>query len=174
MTTNYEDAQAFNRKYTPDLVPEPYQPTLLSPELVKLTFKNLAEEVTEFHDACEAHDLVKAADALADIAYVAKRAADLMGLPWQAIWSAVHKANMTGKHRARYPEESKRHSILDVVKSPNFVAPDQEIAEILTRAAHAFEAEDDLGTGDHPPIVDELGQTGHGYQVQDEDDGGAS
>lgn len=76
-------------------------------------------------DAAPECDLEKAADALADLVYVALGTAHMMGLPFDAIWAEVQRANMT-KERAESArdERSKRQHVFDVVKPAGWTPPD--------------------------------------------------
>jgi predicted HAD superfamily Cof-like phosphohydrolase len=80
-------------------------------------------------------DLNKAADALADIVYVALGTAHMMGLPFDAVWGEVQRANMA-KERASGDDDSRslRKSALDVVKPAGWVAPNHKAAIDLARA----------------------------------------
>lgn len=54
----------------------------------------LVEEVQEFCDAVDDNDIVEAADAIADIIYVALGAAVAFGINMDPIWDEVHRSNM--------------------------------------------------------------------------------
>jgi len=54
----------------------------------------LREELLEFDAACQQRDLPEAADALIDLVVVAMGTAVMMGLPWEALWADVQRANM--------------------------------------------------------------------------------
>lgn len=54
----------------------------------------LREELLEFDAACQRDDLPEAADALIDLVVVAMGTAVMMGLPWEALWADVQRANM--------------------------------------------------------------------------------
>lgn len=84
-----------------------------------------------------APDLHKAADAIADIVYVALGTAHLMGLPFEAVWDAVQRANMA-KERASSaadPRSTRAHS-LDVVKPAGWSPPNHWDAINLARAMY--------------------------------------
>lgn len=67
-----------------------------------------------------APDLFEIADGLVDLVYVAKGTALMMGIPWEACWDEVQRANM-----AKVPGPSaKRGSAVDAVKPPGWKAPD--------------------------------------------------
>ena len=90
------------------------------------------EELQEFNMAAARGDIVLAADALADLVYVALGTAYLMGIPFNAVWTAVQKANMT-KQRGM----TKRGNAFDAMKPIGWVGPETEIFEAITRAALA-------------------------------------
>lgn len=60
----------------------------------KLRKELLIEEVGEFCEAVDNMDLVEAADAIADIIYVALGAAVTFGIDMEPIWNEVHRSNM--------------------------------------------------------------------------------
>jgi predicted HAD superfamily Cof-like phosphohydrolase len=118
--SNYEDVHAFHLKFD---LPPPVTPRLLDEETFEFRRRFLEEELTELVEAQLEGDMVKAADALVDLVYVALGTAVMMGLPWQELWDNVQRANMA-KVRAQSADESKRGSTLDVVKPPGWNAPD--------------------------------------------------
>lgn len=90
----------------------------------------LAEEIGELHEAADSKDIVGAADALADLVYVALGTAYLMGLPFNDIWTAVHRANM-----AKQPGVTKRGMANDAIKPEGWVGPEAQILEAINNAA---------------------------------------
>ena len=99
------------------------EPGLLPEDLMKFRMKFLEEEFVEIQEAYEKGDVAGVADGLVDFVYVAMGTAELMGLPWDANFAEVHRANMT-KRRAVAASESKRFSTYDVVKPPGWIGPD--------------------------------------------------
>ena len=98
-------------------------------EQVALRRRLVEEEVGELAEACAAQDLVAVADALADIVYVALGTADLLGIPFDAVFDEVHRANMSklgADGRPVLREDGK------VLKGPDYTPPD--VAGVL--AAH--------------------------------------
>lgn len=99
----------------------------------------LQEELNELKVAALSQDLCGQADALIDLVYVAKGTAVMLGLPWDALWDDVHRANME-KVRGR----THRGNVADCAKPPSWVPP-------LTRAIllshgyrpHKFQCEED-------------------------------
>jgi len=83
----------------------------------------MLEELVELCEAREGGDLPGQADALVDLVYFALGTAALMGLPWDAAFERVHRANMA-KERVASAFESKRLNVLDVRKPPGWTPPD--------------------------------------------------
>lgn len=133
--TNFNDVATFHALFD---LPRPATPRLLDPATQLFRSDFMFEELGEFNNACRPAlgrepDLAKAADALIDLVYVAMGTAVMMGLPWQALWDEVQRANLD-KVRARADgSDSKRGSALDVVKPPGWVGPD--IEGVLQRAS---------------------------------------
>lgn len=128
MKSNFQDIVDFHEKFR--LITSP-GPAMLTDDLFEFRHRFLMEEIAELVEAHASGDLVKTADALVDIVYVALGTAYLMGIPWQAIWTAVHNANMT-KIRADENNPSKRNApAFDIVKPEGWVSPEDHIRHIL-------------------------------------------
>jgi predicted HAD superfamily Cof-like phosphohydrolase len=114
-----EDLKAFRQRFGLGC---PRVPQLLSNDA--LTFRQvlMKEELQEFIDATASGDLPEAADALIDLVYVTLGTALEMGLPWEALWNDVQRANMS-KVRALKEGDSKRGSTYDVIKPSGWVPP---------------------------------------------------
>jgi predicted HAD superfamily Cof-like phosphohydrolase len=98
----------------------------LPQSLIDLRIALLEEEVAEFRDAALKRDLVAAADALADIVYVAYGAAISLGVDLDLVVAEVHRANMSKLDEQGRPvmrEDGK------VCKSDRYRPPD--IATVL-------------------------------------------
>jgi Phosphoribosyl-ATP pyrophosphohydrolase len=80
----------------------------------------LAEEAGELAGAVQAGDIVKIADGLADVVYVAVGTAVVYGIPFDAVLAEVHRSNMS---KVNTPDEAK------LVKGPGYQPPD--IAAVL-------------------------------------------
>lgn len=106
----------------------PAAPTLVSQEYCIERMRFLHEELTEFAEATEAGDIVKTADALADIVYVALGTAHKMGLPFDEIWNAVHAANMR-----KVAGQTSRGNKVDARKPEGWVPPEAAIARAINR-----------------------------------------
>ena len=107
----------------------PSNPTIISQEFCMERFRFMSEEIEEFIDAGIKGDMVGVADALADVIYVALGTAHQMGLPFQAIWDHVHRANMR-----KVRGETKRGNSIDARKPEGWVAPEAGIAAIILEA----------------------------------------
>lgn len=125
MTTKlFKDVALFHEEILHDFASP--VPTLVSSEYTEERAKFLLEEVEEFMVAARLGDIVKTADALADIVYVALGAAYRMGLPFNEIWNAVQAANMR-KQRGM----TSRGNKIDAIKPPGWVGPETEIARAI-------------------------------------------
>src|SRR5215211_4528699 len=71
----------------------PAAPTVAMPG-ARQRAKFVREEARELSDAIEADDLVRAADALADVVYTAYGSAWRFGLDLDAVLAEVHRSNM--------------------------------------------------------------------------------
>jgi len=98
------------------------KPHLVDRALMDYRIKFLQEELDELSTAAAEHDLPGIADALVDLVYVALGTAHFHGLPWEALFAEVQRANMT-KERAASAEVSKRNSSFDVVKPAGWTPP---------------------------------------------------
>ena len=94
----------------------PSQPTADIPGWVRdLRMDLLDEEVAELRAAVQQGDIVKIADAIADITYVAVGTAVTYGIPFDAVFAEVHRSNMT---KVNTPAKAKP------VKGPDYEPPD--------------------------------------------------
>lgn len=105
-------------------------PSLVSAEYCLERVRFIHEELTELAEAANSGDIVGAADALADIVYVALGTAYKMGLPFEEIWAAVQSANM---HKVAGP--TKRGNKVDAMKPEGWVGPEAAIARAIQRKA---------------------------------------
>lgn len=76
-------------------------------------------------------DLALQADALVDLVYVALGTAAMMGLPWQALWDDVQRANMA---KEKGPTHRNMGFGSDICKPPGWEPPRTE--EILSAAGY--------------------------------------
>jgi predicted HAD superfamily Cof-like phosphohydrolase len=122
-----DDVEELRKKFE---LPIASEPTLLDRETLQFRVKFLMEEVSELVKAHNDRDLVAAADAIVDIVYVAFGGALEMGLPFDALWNAVHEANML-KIKVDPENLGKRGHIHDLAKPADWVSPEIRIAGIL-------------------------------------------
>jgi phosphoribosyl-ATP pyrophosphohydrolase len=114
--------EKFNTEVT--ALPVPSTPTLLSRERTEWARTALLEEANEFHDAVRDGDLIEAADGLLDSVFFALGRLCEMGIPAQAVWESIARANMA-KQRG---ELSKRPGSLghDAIKPTGWMAPNHD------------------------------------------------
>lgn len=137
--TNFSDVGDFHEKFGLPVVREQGPQSLgfgpgptgaeNNEELMQFRIKFMEEELLEFIKGFEEGDIAQMADALADLQYVVLGTAHILGLPWQALWDDVQRANMTKERAAADGSNSKRGSSFDVVKPEGWVGP--ETHEIL-------------------------------------------
>jgi predicted HAD superfamily Cof-like phosphohydrolase len=98
----------------------PAPTTNVRPELRDLRQRILEEEVDELRAAVITNDLVAIADALADIVYVACGTAATYGIPFDDVFSEVHRSNMTktGPNGPVLRHDGK------IAKGPDYEPPD--------------------------------------------------
>jgi predicted HAD superfamily Cof-like phosphohydrolase len=110
-------------------LPVSREPRLLPSEQASFYARFLMEELSEFLRAHEHGDIVDAADALADLVYVALGAAHHMGLPMDRIFDAVHDANMS-----KSPGSTKRRGLgQDAAKPSDWVGPEGVISLLISQ-----------------------------------------
>lgn len=126
---NYADVRAFQHKFG-QLVG--FAPRHLTKRKLRERIAQMQEELDEFESAVEADDIAEQADALVDIAYFTLGTAAHMGLPWQALWDDVQRANMS-KVAGVKPE---RGFLVDCIKPEGWEGP--KTMEILL--AHGYKA----------------------------------
>ena len=129
--TDNEMVREFSERFG---IPIPPVPTQLNGEAFQYRLNFMHEELEEFAEAWGSNSIVDQADALVDLVYVALGTAAMMGLPWDQIFEAVHKANMQ-KVRALPDDMESRHA-LDVRKPPGWTGPEVEIGAVL--ASHGW------------------------------------
>jgi len=106
-----------------------HAPSLISMEYCVERARFLTEELDEFVVGANEGSIVKVADALADIIYVALGTAYKMGLPFDEIWRAVQSANMQKKRGI-----TKRGNKVDAIKPEGWVGPEAAIARAIQRS----------------------------------------
>lgn len=73
----------------------PFRPMIPDKDTRYLRVSLIQEELDELDLALSTHDLVEAADAIADLLYVVLGTAVACGIKIQPIWDEVHRSNMT-------------------------------------------------------------------------------
>jgi len=112
---------AMHRKFG---FPTEQEPQLLEPDIMNDRYTHLAEELEEMREAFLNSNLAEVADALVDMTVLIKGTAVMMGLPWNALWREVDRANMskvvgTNAHR---PDQE-----YDLIKPSGWVPPRIEL-----------------------------------------------
>lgn len=128
--TNFEKVGNFRRRFGLDTEKLPQVPDT---EQFLFRYGHIMEEMTELLQAYRAKRIADMADALADILYVVYGTAHECGIPIDAVFDEVHRANM---EKVRATDESgKRGSKFDVVKPEGWQPPDlhRVIAEYVRR-----------------------------------------
>lgn len=110
----------------------PQQPRIHDPQL---RYDLLKEEVEEFKAACEAGDLVKAIDGLADIVYVAIGGFVAFGVEAGPVLEEVHRSNMTKTPGGKRGDGK-------ILKGPDYEPPD--IAGVLDAQRDYYSLPDEL------------------------------
>jgi predicted HAD superfamily Cof-like phosphohydrolase len=123
MKSLYNDVKQFRQKL---LLPVSDTPTLLEPVHLSFYARFLMEELSELLKAHEQENLVDAADAIADLIYVAMGCAHHMGLPLPQILDVVHQANMS-----KVPGATRRGVSQDAQKPEQWVGPEAQIKVLL-------------------------------------------
>jgi DNA (cytosine-5)-methyltransferase 1 len=128
MTDMFDDVRKFHARFGLGYYPS-VRPTMPDRATQVFRIDFMQEELDEFDRACIANNLAEAADALADLVWVALGTAHMMGLPFNEVWAEVARANME-KVRASGADDprSKRGSALDVVKPDGWRPPDHALA----------------------------------------------
>ena len=128
--TYFDDVGEFHKKFELPYFGDDGAPCRLTDaDVTEFRRKFMQEELDEFTSAYEAGDLHDAADALADLIFVALGTAHFLRIPFDAVWREVQRANMT-KVRAAGADDplSKRRHRFDVVKPANFIPPNHRPA----------------------------------------------
>ena len=99
------------------------KPHLLEPIDISFYARFLMEELSELMKAHEKGNLVDAADAIADLAYVTMGCAHHMGIHLPKILDIVHEANMQ-----KQPGATSRGYQQDAMKPAGWVGPEDMIA----------------------------------------------
>lgn len=141
----FRDVGAFHRKFG---LPEASETSLLAgtdpniprEDVFKYRCEFLLEELRELETAFHRRDLAEIADALADLIWVALGTAHYCGVPFDAVWAEVRRANMEKRPwRAGDPVKPRARGGVDVaaveiVKPEGWRPPD--VATVLETWGH--------------------------------------
>lgn len=119
MRVAQEKVAAFHDKHG---FANPEKPEMLTVDAGRVRLKLILEEANEYFDAIAECDLVRVADAIADMAYVVLGTAVAHGIDLQPLFDEVHRSNMT-KDAAPANEPNRPF------KGPDFQQP--RLAELL-------------------------------------------
>lgn len=122
----YRDVVQFHQQILG--VNEEGTPTMHSQEWLTERFRFLQEEVNEFYSDALQGNMVGAVDGLLDTVYVALGTLYMMGVPTEACWALVQRANM-----AKVKGITKRGNAVDAVKPEGWTGPEAGIAALLLR-----------------------------------------
>lgn len=132
--SNYSDVRAFQTKFG-QLVGD--HPRHLTRRKLNERIAQMQEELDEFTNAVDNDDIAEQADALVDLVYFALGTAAHMGLPWQALWDDVQRANMS-KAPGVKPE---RGFLVDCIKPEGWEGP--KTMDILLNHGYVPPSSDD-------------------------------
>ena len=118
--TMLDDVRAFHIKFG---MPTRRPGDLFQKDVILFRISFLLEELQELSSSLNNNDLEGATDALVDLVWVAIGSADILGLPFEAAWTEVKKANMA-KIKVASSRDSKRGSLLDIGKPRGWRPPD--------------------------------------------------
>jgi len=116
----FEKVKEFRTKLK---LPTSTKPQLLEPVDISFYARFLMEELSELMKAHEKQNLVDAADALADLAYVTMGCAHHMGINLPEVLGIVHAHNM-----CKEPGTTSRGYSQDAIKPAGWVGPEEMIA----------------------------------------------
>lgn len=118
----FTDVREFHEKFFPGSIPT--SPRIPPSSVRQLWITLVEEETAELLKALREDDLVMVADGVADLIYVILGTAVHYGIPFPAIWEAVHGANMKKIGGGRRSDGK-------VLKPEDWSSPD--IAAILSK-----------------------------------------
>lgn len=136
MSDYFESVAQFHDKFSLPVSSESRSdgrtPQLLTEEEMDFRTAFLFEEINEMIQGYGEKDLAKVADAIVDAVYVLLGTAHCMGLPFDALWTEVQRANMAKRPWQEGDPLKPRNAVgLDVVKPEGWRPPD--IAGVLKR-----------------------------------------
>ncbi len=95
------------------------RPTWCGEDVHRLRVALIEEELAEFRNAGEAHDLVEIADALADLLYVVYGAGVTYGIDLEPVFREIHRSNLS-----KGDPEVVRRPDGKILKGGNYTPPD--------------------------------------------------
>ncbi len=128
---NFRDVVEFNDKFGFGIRTSPGH---LTRRKLQERIDFMQEELNEFIEGVNKQNLAEQADALIDLAYVAMGTAHMLGLPWEQLWSDVHRANM-----AKVRGIGKRGHLNDCIKPADWVPPNT--MGILIHSGYSLESQ---------------------------------
>jgi predicted HAD superfamily Cof-like phosphohydrolase len=143
MSKDYDDVRAFHCRFGQL---DPGRPVHLTRRKLRERANFMLEELDEFATGAglervddgyifsdwRDQDLAGQADALVDLVYVALGTAAMLGLPWDALWADVQRANMA---KVKGPTHRAMGYGADIAKPEGWVGP--RTVEILTAAGYS-------------------------------------
>jgi predicted HAD superfamily Cof-like phosphohydrolase len=145
MSSNYfDDVGAFHVKFNLPVSPESslaiYRPTgYLSETEFNFRTAFLFEELKEWIEAYGEQNVVKMADALVDLVWVALGTAHYLGIPFDSLWHEVKRANMEKRPwQEGDPIKPRNVQGFEVVKPEGWKPPDIEGIIERFRAVYGF------------------------------------
>ena len=133
MSNFFDDVGRFHGKFNLPVSHETWRrtgtskPGLISKRDFDFRVNFMHEEIRELIEGNAQGNLTQIADALVDLVYVALGTAHYFGLPFQALWDEVHRANMEKQPwKEGDPVKPRNASGLEVVKPEGWLPPDIE------------------------------------------------
>lgn len=122
--SNFRKVLEFSQKYE---LPRSKKPTIINPKEFLFRLQFIQEETLEMTDAYRKKNIPEFADAIGDLLYVTYGLAVLSGIDADAVFDAIHEANMK-KVRAKDAKNKRGHKN-DVIKPAGWTPPD--IAKVV-------------------------------------------
>lgn len=143
----FEDVAEFHQQFFLPLSAEAFPPSTVNsrfrtpqiPSAAEVDFRGafMLEEIREFFVGYGEKDLAKMADALVDLVWVALGTAHYMGVPFDALWDEVKRANMEKRPWKEGDPLKPRNALgLEIVKPEGWKPPD--IAGVITEFRRVF------------------------------------
>lgn len=143
--TPFDDVGRFHEKFNLPFTHDHRGAVLLDEATFQYRLKFLREELEELEMAHVDGNLTEFADALADLVWVAYGTAHFAGIPLDAVWAHVRRANLAKVLKRETDAEHKRDGAYkETIRKPDgWVGPSAGITDVLTRwNANADEMKD--------------------------------